>query len=75
MSRPRSPHLRADWKLSLPAPIAASVDLMLFDPLAQKPRYGARSLLVAALLRRWMAEQNGDPLPPVPSVGELRSLD
>jgi len=55
--------------------VAASVDLMLYDPLAQKPRYGARSLLVAALLKRWMAEQNGDPLPPVPNVGELRNAE
>lgn len=70
--RPRNPQLRADWKLSLPAPIAAKADLMLLDPLSQRPKYGARSRLVAALLEQWLASLDGEIAPPIPALSELR---
>lgn len=76
MPRPRLNELRADWKLSLPAPTAAQADLLLEDPLTQKPRYGSRSKLVNALLLRWFAEVRGDQnLPSVPTLAELRSSE
>jgi len=73
MPRPRLAYLRATWKLSLPAPTAAKVDLMFEDPLTGKPKYGARGKLVDALLRNWLAEQNGDGPVPIPSLDELRT--
>lgn len=72
--KPRKPYIRADWKLSLPAALAGEVDLMLEDPLTRKPRYGARARLIEAMLRRWIAEQRGEPLDtlPIPTILELR---
>lgn len=72
MPRPRSPYLRADYKLSLPAPLCAEVDLLLEDPLTKKPKYGARSKLIEALLREWLSRQKGEDLPPVPTLTELK---
>lgn len=70
--RPRLAYLRADWKLSLPAAIAAEVDLLLEDPLSHKPRYGARSKLVERLLISWLATQRGEAATTLPSLEELR---
>lgn len=75
MSRPRLAHLRATWKLSLPAPTAAKVDLMFEDPLTGKPKYGARGKLVDALLTNWLATQGVGIAVPVPTLEELRSDD
>jgi len=70
--RPRLMYLRANWKLSLPAGLAAEVDLLLEDPLSRKPRYGARSRLVEALLREYLARARNETLPTVPSLNDLR---
>jgi metal-responsive CopG/Arc/MetJ family transcriptional regulator len=40
--------------ISLPNELAASVDLALFDPVRGRTRYGARSRLIAELLRKWL---------------------
>jgi hypothetical protein len=73
VGKPRKPYLRADWKLSLPAELAARVDLMLEDPLTRKPKYAARARLAEALFRRWIAESTGDGNPTtVPTLAELR---
>lgn len=72
MARPRIPYLRADYKVSLPAPLAAEVDLMLEDPLTKKPKYGARSLLIEALLREWLAKIKGQNDIETPSLSDLR---
>lgn len=72
VGKPRKPYLRADWKLSLPAELAARIDLMLEDPLTRKPKYAARARLVEGLLRRWIAETNGEAVVPVPTLTELR---
>jgi hypothetical protein len=72
VGKPRKPYLRADWKLSLPAELAARIDLMLEDPLTRKPKYAARARLAEALFRRWIAESTGEPSGPVPSLADLR---
>lgn len=54
--RPRSPFLRSDWKISLPAALAAEVELRLLDPLTKKPGYAARSRLIEELLKRWLSD-------------------
>lgn len=73
MARPRNPELRANYKLSIPAPLAAEVDLLLIDPITRKPKYGARSKLIAALLRNWLATYHDglNVSPAVPTVAEL----
>jgi hypothetical protein len=72
VGKPRKPYLRADWKLSLPAELAARIDLMLEDPLTRKPKYAARARLAEALFRRWIAESTGEDTPSVPSLADLR---
>lgn len=73
MSRPFNPDLSTPWKINLPATLAGKVEYTLLDPIHQKPIYGARNKLIAALLERWLAEQAGaSSLPPVPSILELR---
>jgi len=73
--RPRSPYLRADMKLSLPAAISAEIDLMLENPLTRKPHYGARSRLTEKLYEIWLANVRGEPVPPFPTLDELRSAN
>ena len=74
LPRPRSPYLRADYKLSLPAALVAEVDLLLEDPLTKRPRYGAKSKLVEALLRSWLAGMRGTTSTfPIPSLEELNA--
>ncbi len=75
MSRPRAPYIRADYKLSIPAELAGRIDLTLEDPLTHKPKYGARARLTEKLYRIWLAHVNGDPVPPFPSVAELRESE
>lgn len=57
MSRPVNPDLTKNWKISLPATLAGTVEFYLFDPLHKKPLYGARARLIASLLERWVEEQ------------------
>lgn len=73
MTKPRTPYLRAETKLSLPAELVGMIDTLLTDPLTRKPRYGARSELTARLYEHWIAHISGNPLPPLPSLDELRS--
>lgn len=71
--RPRQPYLRVDFKISLPAALAAEIDLMFEDPLTRRPKYGARARLVESLLRNWLDAQRGHlPSVHVPSLEELR---
>lgn len=72
VGKPRKPYIRADWKLSLPAELASRIDLMLEDPLTRKPKYAARARLVEGLLRKWIAEQSGEPIVEPPTLAELR---
>lgn len=74
MGKPRSAVLRAEVKLSLPAPLVAEMDLLLEDPLTQKPKYGARSRLIESLLRNWLATVRGEAeASQIPTLDELRT--
>ena len=64
MSRPLNPDLTKEWKVSLPATLAGTVEFYLFDPLHGKPLYGARGKLIAELLNRWVEEQRRTPFEP-----------
>ena len=57
MSRPYNPDLTKNWKISLPATLAGTVEFYLFDRLHGKPLYGSRAKLIATLLERWVEEQ------------------
>lgn len=69
--RPRLEQLRSDWKLSIDATCAARVDLLLAEPLTGKPKYGARSKLVQALLEGWLNQLEGKGSFRVPTLQEL----
>ncbi len=73
LSRPRSTYLRADLKVSVPAALAAELDLLLEDPLTRRRKYGSLSRLVEALLREWLAAQKGESIQPIPSIAELQA--
>ena len=59
MSAGRKPYSepRVQWKLYLPASIAAEVELLLLDPMREKVKYGARNELVETLLKEWLTAQ------------------
>lgn len=57
MPRPLNPDLTKKWKICLPATLAGTVELYLFDRLHNKPKYGSRAKLITYLLERWVAEQ------------------
>lgn len=48
-----------EWYTSIPGSLAAKVELLLFDPVLNKPKYGGRSGLIQFLLRKWVEEQVG----------------
>lgn len=60
---PRRPtnELRTEWKISLPAALAAQVEFLLLDAASMKSKYGARSALITEQLSRWVTEQGLDP--------------
>lgn len=62
------------WKVNIPATTAGRVELMLLDPVLNKPIYAARSKLIEALLENWIAQQSGSEPTHIPSVEELRSI-
>ena len=71
--RPRVPYLRVDFKVSLPAALAAEIDLIFEDPLTRRPKYGARARLITNLLQWWLDNQRGaDSKVHIPSLEELR---
>jgi len=57
MPRPLNPDLTKNWKITLPATLAGTVELYLFDRLHNKPIYGSRAKLISSLLQRWVDEQ------------------
>lgn len=59
MPRGRKAHIDppVNVMVSLPTSLNAKVELLLYDPILQKPRYGARSDLIEQLLREWVAKQ------------------
>ena len=63
LARPRNIIRPHDWKLSSPVDLAAEVDMYLWDPVLQKPKYGGRSELITLLLRQWLATQRDPEMP------------
>ena len=55
--RPQLKMPRVEWRCQVRADIAAQVELLLADPMRQHVKYGARSVLIEALLEKWLAEQ------------------
>lgn len=47
--------------IRIPTQVAERVDLRLIDPVRGRVRYGARSKLVTALLRRWLQGKREEP--------------
>lgn len=52
-----------EWKCRVPVDVAASVDLILYDPVRNVTAYGERSALVGKLLKDWLATQRIPVLP------------
>ncbi len=52
----------------IPRPLLTEVQELLFDPVRNKVRYGARSALINRLLREWVKEKKTE-------AKELRELD
>lgn len=50
------------WKVSLPTPLAAEIEILLYDPLTGRPQYGGRSQLIETLLRTWVAKERNKSL-------------
>lgn len=61
MPRERHSDPPVDVQFSLPGSLVEEVDLLLFDPVRGKLRYGARSRLAASLLRQWVESQRKLP--------------
>jgi hypothetical protein len=57
MPRPFNPDLTKNWKISLPATLAGTVEFYLFDALHGKPLYGSRAKLITQLLQQWVDDQ------------------
>ena len=55
MPRPRLVDRPVDKKLSIRTTIVTEIDSQLADSLTGKPRYGAWTELVEALLMKWMS--------------------
>lgn len=75
MPRPVNPDLIRPWKNNIPAAVAGAVEFRLLDPVLQKPRYGARSILLTRLLEWWLAREAGSELPEVPTATQLLQMD
>lgn len=43
------------WKITLPASLAARVEIQLMNPTFGKPHYGSRARLVEELIRLWLS--------------------
>lgn len=59
MARPFAPEAYIQWKVHIPATLAAQVELHFFDRVRGKPKYASRSKLLVELISRWLDEQKG----------------
>lgn len=59
MPRPRNATLSAAWKLYMPAPLTARVELLLRDPMTNKPKHGERARLTAVLWEDYLRRISG----------------
>lgn len=46
------------WKISVPATLAARIENLHFDPTHQKPKYAERSRLICDLLQQYLASRS-----------------
>ena len=60
MARPRNVVPTVEWKVYIPADIAAQVELLLLDPMRERVRHGARGELIAKLLREWLEKRKAE---------------
>ena len=61
MPRPHLPVRPIEVAFSLPSDLIAAVEIHLWDPINNRAKYGARSKLVAALLREWLRLRENSP--------------
>lgn len=71
MSRRRKAVPPVEIKTNVPADLLAAVDLILWDPVLQKPKYGARSELITHLLRLWVKEKTNESGTPVADLATV----
>ena len=57
--RPKSPEQLVRKQVHIPAYLAAEFELLHFDPVYRKPRYGVWSEVVTKLIREYMDSQRG----------------
>lgn len=75
--RRKNPELMKKWKIPVQAELAGKIELVLTDPLTREPKYGARTVLIEALLNHWLDIQTGKTEAErtrLPTLEELRSL-
>jgi hypothetical protein len=57
VSRSPSADPPVEITLSIPQSVRERLDILLWDPVRKKPKYGAFSKLVTKLLRAWIKKQ------------------
>lgn len=73
MPRPRNATLMSAWKLYMPAPLTARVELLLHDPLTGKAKHGERARITTLLWEEYLSRISGQAsdgtlLIPIPSL-------
>ena len=76
MPKPRATEAYVQQKVSLHATTVARFQLLHFDPVLQKTRYGAMSAVLNSLLTNYVnARENGfDPLAEQDALNSLKGL-
>lgn len=57
--RPRATEPYVKWIVSVPASIAAEIEMLHFNVVHGKPQYGKRSEIIVELLKQYLREQKG----------------
>ena len=57
MPRPRNRRRKVEINILLTEDLAAALDQLLWDPVLNKPKYGARSQLIETLVTEWITAQ------------------
>lgn len=74
--RRKNPELIKKWKIPVLAELAGKIEMCTMDPLTREAKYGARTVLIEALLNYWLDVQAGKPEDQrtrLPTIEELRS--
>ena len=71
VGRKRNAEPYVKWKVSVPAALAAQIELHFWDPVLGKPKYGDRSELIVSLLRTWLEQQHPESFVPASSIGSV----